>query len=179
LADVVIVGEEARLGTVTRASGDELTIPEIRSDILLRFNEPAVRAAGVPGAGAVGTAADVAMLFQAMMRNTDGMWKGDVVADATGTIRNALTDPYTNVAANRSRGLVLAGDDGVATLRGFAEGMSPRAFASPGVGGQTAWADPATGISFCYLTNGIDADLVRAFRRSLSLSKRAAAITRA
>jgi CubicO group peptidase (beta-lactamase class C family) len=57
--------------------------------------------------------------------------------------------------------------------------MSPRAFASPGVGGQTAWADPATGISFCYLTNGIDADLVRAFRRSLSLSTRAAAIAEA
>lgn len=176
VADVVIVGAPAQLGTVRRQSGETLTIPEIRSDVLLRFNEPRVRAAGVPGAGAVGTAADVAMFFQAVMRNTDGLWKGEVLADATGTIRNALTDPYTNVAANRSRGLVLAGDDGFATLRGFGEGVSPRAFASPGVGGQTAWADPATGISFCYLTNGIDADLVRAFRRSLSLSTRATAI---
>ena len=176
LADVVIVGEASQLGTVTRASGDELTIPEIRSDILLRFNEPRVRAAGVPGAGAVGTAADVAMFFQAMMRNADGLWKDDVLADATRVVRNRMTDPYTKVSANRSRGLVLAGDDGYATLRGFGEGTSPFAFASPGVGGQTAWADPATGISFCYLTNGIDADLVRAFRRSLSLSTRAAAI---
>jgi CubicO group peptidase (beta-lactamase class C family) len=177
IIDVVVVGEPAQMGTIERASGERLTIPEIRTDILLRYNEPKVRAAGVPGAGAVGTAADVAMLFQAMMRNDARLWNPEVLADATGTVRNAFVDPYTTVAANRTRGLVLAGDDGFAVMRGFANGASSRAFASPGVGGQTAWADPATGISFCYLTNGLDADLVRAFRRSLSLSKRAAALT--
>jgi CubicO group peptidase (beta-lactamase class C family) len=52
-----------------------------------------------------------------------------------------------------------------------------RAFASPGLGGQVAWADPESGVSFSYLTNGLDADLVRAFRRSISLSKLAAALT--
>lgn len=174
--DVVIVGEPAQLGTVTRASGEEFTVPEIRDDILLRYNEPKVRAAGVPGAGAVGTAADVAMLFQEFLRNTNGVWKEDVLADATRVVRNTFRDPYTTAPANRSRGLVLAGDDGFAVVRGFGEGVSPLAIASPGVGGQTAWADPATGLSFCYLTNGIDADLVRAFRRSLALSNRAAAL---
>ncbi len=174
--DVAIVGEPAQLGTVTRASGETFTVPEIRDDILLRYNEPAVRAAGVPGAGAVGTAADVAMLFQAFLRNTAGVWKDEVLSDATRVVRNTLPDPYTTAAAKRSRGLVLAGDDGHAVLRGFAAGASPLAFASPGVGGQTAWADPRTGVSFCYLTNGIDADLVRAFRRSLGVSNRAAAM---
>ncbi len=58
VADVAIVGEPAELGTVTRSSGEQFTVPEIRADILLRYNEPVVRAAGVPGAGAVGTAAD-------------------------------------------------------------------------------------------------------------------------
>jgi len=174
--DVVIVGESAQLGTVTRASGEQFTVPEINEDILLRYNEPAVRAAGVPGAGAVGTAADVAMLFQAFMRNTNGLWKDEVLADATRIARNTFPDPYTTAPANRSRGLVLAGDDGFAVVRGFGEGVSPLSIASPGVGGQTAWADPVTGVSFCYLTNGIDADLVRAFRRSLSLSSRAAAL---
>ncbi len=174
--DVVIVGEPAQLGTVTRATGEEFSVPEIRDDIVLRYNEPKVRAAGVPGAGAVGTAADVAMLFQAVMRDPGGLWKPEVLADATRVVRNTLPDPYTTAPANRSRGLVLAGDDGLAVVRGFGEGVSPLAIASPGVGGQTAWADPATGLSFCYLTNGIDADLVRAFRRSLALSNRAAAL---
>ena len=174
--DVVIVGEPAQLGTVVRQSGERFTVPEIRGDILLRYNEPVVRAAGVPGAGAVGTAADVAMLFQAFMRDPGSLWKPEVLAEAT-IVRNALPDPYTTVAANRSRGLVVAGDDGHAILRGFGEAVSAAAFASPGVGGQTAWGDPATGISFCYLTNGIDADLVRAFRRGVSLSNRAAKMT--
>jgi CubicO group peptidase (beta-lactamase class C family) len=172
--DVMIVGERAQLGTVTRASGERFTVPEIRDDILVRYNEPKVRAAGVPGAGAVGTAGDVAMLFQAFLRNSNGLWKDEVLADATRVVRNTFPDPYTTAPANRSRGLVLAGDDGFALVRGFADSAAPLAIASPGVGGQTAWADPATGLSFCSLTNGIDADLVRAFRRSVSLSRRAA-----
>jgi CubicO group peptidase (beta-lactamase class C family) len=175
IVDVVITGEPAQMGTITRTDGQELTIPEIRPDILLRYNEPKVRAAGVPGSGAVGNAADVAMLFQAMIRNPDSLWKPDVLADATGTLRNSFPDPYTTAPANRSRGVVLAGDDGFAVMRSFGEGVSARAFASPGVGGQIAWADPATGVSFCYLTNGLDSDLVRAFRRSMKLSTLAAA----
>jgi len=178
IVDVAIVGEPSQLGTIRRSSGEELQLPEIRGDILLRYNEPVVRAAGVPGAGAVGTAADVAMLFQAMMRNSEGLWNQEVLADATGSVRNTFLDPYTNVSANRTRGLVAAGEDGYALMRSFGEGVSGRAFASPGVGGQTAWADPDTGVSFCYLTNGIDADLVRAFRRSMSLSMLAAAAAR-
>ncbi|MFY9587263.1 MAG: serine hydrolase domain-containing protein [Actinomycetota bacterium] len=174
--DVVIVGEPAQLGTVTRASGEQFTVPEIRDDILLRYNEPKVRAAGVPGAGAVGSAADVAMLFQAFVKNTNGLWKDEILADATRVVRNSFPDPYTTAPANRSRGLVLARDDGFAVVRGFGESVSPFSIASPGVGGQTAWADPVTGLSFCYLTNGIDADLVRAFRRSLGISNRAAAL---
>ena len=174
IAELTIVGEPAQLGTIRRESGEEFTVPEIRGDILLRYNEPAVRAAGVPGAGAIGTAADVAMLFQAFMREDGEVWDEQVLADATLKIRNRFPDPYTNVPANRTRGLVAAGDDGYAVMRGFGDGASAVAFASPGVGGQTAWADSATGVSFCFLTNGIDADLVRAFRRSMSLSTRAA-----
>ena len=175
--DIVIVGDPADIGTVERGEGDTLVIPEIRSDLLLRYNEPAVRAAGVPGAGATGTAADVALFFQDLLRNPDDAWDAEVLADATGVVRNALPDPYTRVAANRTRGVVLAGDDGFESLRGFGPGVSPRAFASPGLGGQVAWADPVSGLSFAYLTNGLDADLVHAFRRSISLSKLAAAVT--
>lgn len=173
--DVSIVGDPSAIGTVRRADGDTLELPEIEADLILRYNEPAVRAAGVPAAGAAATAADVALFLQELLHNRDGRWDPAVLADATRAIRNALPDPYTRVPANRTRGLVLAGDDGMESLRGFGPGVSPQAFASPGLGGQVAWADPASGLSFAYLTNGIDADLVRAFRRSISLSKLAAA----
>lgn len=175
--DVQIVGDPADIGTVERGDGDTLVIPEIRGDLLLRFNDPAVRDAGVPGAGANGTAADVVLFFQSLLHNSDDRWDPGVLADATGVVRNTMPDPYTRVAANRTRGVVLAGDDGFESLRGFGPGVSPRAFASPGLGGQVGWADPESGLSFAYLTNGLDADLVRAFRRSISLSKLAAAVT--
>lgn len=168
--DVAIVGGSAEIAPVKRPSGEEIRIPEIRADILLRYNEPTVRTAGVPGAGAVSTAADVALLFQEFLSNARGVWDPALLADATGTVRNTFLDPYTRVPANRTRGFVVAGDDGFALMRSFGDGVSPRAFASPGVGGQVAWADPETGLSFCYLTNGIDSDLVRAFRRSHALS---------
>jgi CubicO group peptidase (beta-lactamase class C family) len=168
------VGDPANIGSVQRGDGDTIELPEIRSDLLLRYNDPDVREAGVPGAGAIGTAAEVAMFFQRLMNDPDGTWDAAILADATGVVRNSLPDPYTRVSANRTRGIVLAGDDGFESLRGFGPGVSPRAFASPGLGGQIAWADPATGLSFAYLTNGLDADLVRAFRRSVSLSRRAA-----
>jgi CubicO group peptidase (beta-lactamase class C family) len=57
---------------------------------------------------------------------------------------------------------------------GFGHTSSPRAFGHGGAGGQVAWADPETGLSFAYLTNGFDRDLVRLGRRVVGLSSRAA-----
>jgi CubicO group peptidase (beta-lactamase class C family) len=173
---VEILGDPSAIGTVERADGDILTIPEIEGDLLLRYNDPAVRAAGVAGAGAIATAAEVALFFQELLHDRDGRWDPAVLADATHVVHNMLLDPYTRVPANRTRGLVVAGSDGFESLRGFGPGVSPQAFASPGLGGQVAWADPISGLSFAYLTNGLDADLVGAFRRSISLSKLAADI---
>ena len=42
-------------------------------------------------------------------------------------------------------------DDGRSNLRGMGRAVSPRAFGHNGAAGQIAWADPATGLSFCYL----------------------------
>lgn len=162
---IVAVGEVADGG---KSLGDH--VKETEERFLLRFNEPDVIAAGVPGAGAVGRASDVAMFYQALLRNPDGLWRPDVLEDATGRIRVALVDPLFNVAANRTLGLVVAGDDGHAAVRGFGRSVGPRAFGAQGVGGQIAWADPDTGVSFCYLTNGLDADVVAAFTRSAKIA---------
>lgn len=149
-------------------------VKETGEQFLLRFNDPVVRAAGVPGAGAVARAADVALFYQGLLHNTGDLFDTDVLADATGNIRNRLVDPLFKVPANRTLGLVVAGDDGHAIVRGFGRGNSPRAFGAQGVGGQIAWADPASGLSFCYLTNGLDADVVASFTRSAKVAGLAA-----
>ena len=67
-----------------------------------------------------------------------------------------------------------AGADGHSAARGFGYTVSPAAFGHNGAGGQIAWADPATGLSFVYLTNGLDRNVLREWRRTSGLSSRAA-----
>jgi CubicO group peptidase (beta-lactamase class C family) len=149
-------------------------VAETGENFLLRFNEPVVLAAGVPGAGAVATAADIALFYQALLRNPGEVWMPDVLTDATSHIRNTHLDPLFNVPANRTLGLVVAGDDGKSLSRGFGRSVGPRAFGAMGVGGQIAWADPDSGLSFGYLTNGLDVDVVGSFMRSAKIAGLAA-----
>ncbi len=124
---------------------------------------------GVPGGGGVMRAADLALFYQALLHNPGGSGTRHVLADGTGTVRNHLPDRWTGVPANRSLGLVLAGDDGLANLRGFGHTGSPRSFGHNGAGGQIAWADPDSGISFAYVTNGMDQHVIRQGRRGIAL----------
>jgi CubicO group peptidase (beta-lactamase class C family) len=141
---------------------------------LLRFNDRAVRRAGIPGAGAVSSAEDVALLYQHLLHDPKGLWDPAVLADGTGHVRTTLTDPWTGVPANRTLGLTVAGDDGKAPVRQFGRATGPRAFGASGLGGQIAWADPDSGLSFCFLTNGLDRDQVASFVRANRLSTYAA-----
>lgn len=149
-------------------------VAETGESFLLRFNEPAVLAVGVPGAGAVASAADIALFYQALLHNTGEVFRPDVLADATGNVRNRMPDALMNVDANRTLGLVVAGDDGNSLSRGFGKWTSPRAFGAMGVGGQVAWADPVSGLSFGYVTNGLDVDVVGSFLRSAKIAGLAA-----
>jgi len=155
-----------------------LQLPEITDVTLMRFNDPEVRAIGQPSAGAVGTAADLALFYQALLHNPDGVWDPDVLADATTVVRTAdLVDPVRGAAARRTRGVIVAGDAEGRVRRGFGRRVSARAFGHDGAGGQVAWADPETGLSFAYLTNGLDANPIRMARRSVSLSDRVAVLS--
>ena len=145
---------------------------------LLQYNELPNREAGSPGGGAVSTARDVALLYQAFLHNPDGLFDPEVLADGTARIRSTLIDPWFGVACNRTLGLTVGGDDGNAVLRQLGRATSPRAFGAPGVGGQIGWADPETGLSFCYLTNGLASDPAVSFLRSAELSTLAAKTVR-
>lgn len=142
---------------------------------LLCLNQPEVRALGIPGGGGVMRADELALFYQALLRNPGRIWAPGILADATGTIRNCFADPLFGSPANRTLGLTVAGDDGLGFLRGFGTATSPHAFGHGGAGGQIGWADPESGLSLAFATNGIDANVIRQGRRGLEISTLAAA----
>ncbi len=173
--ELVLTGEPLTAAELEAAIGiPALPVTEVTPEALISFNQPQVRAVGVPGGGGVSTAADLALYYQALLHDPAGIWKPEVLADATGTVRNTFPD-YLGTPANRTRGLVVAGDDGRSHFRGMGHTVSPRAFGHNGAGGQVAFADPESGISFCYLTNGLDQHQLREWRRTSALASRAAA----
>ena len=126
------------------------------------LDRPDVRSAGVPGGGAIATAATMAGFYQALLNDPNGVWDPDVLRDAKTNVRCTFPDPLMHVSANRSLGLVLAGDDGMHQLRYamFGKHNSPGSFGHAGAFSQVAWADPATGVSFSFLKNGLQADMI-------------------
>ena len=100
------------------------------------------------------------------------MWNADVLSDVTSNVRNTFPD-YMGTPANRTRGLVVKGDDERAHMRGMGRTISPRAFGHNGAAGQIAWGDPDSGVSFCFLTNGIDEHELRQWRRGSTIASRA------
>lgn len=149
--------------------------PSAVDQSLLVFNEPEVRALGVPGGGAVSTAADMALFYQGLMRNTGSLWLPEVLAEAIGRVRVDFPDPVTGAPANYGLGVVIAGDDKYLPYRGMGTHVSGRTFGHHGIGGQLAWGDPVSGISFCLLTNGLDANPLRSAQLCAAASNLAGA----
>lgn len=172
--DLVLTGARATPDELEAAIGiRELPQTEVTPEALMTFNRPEVRAVGVPGGGGISSATELALYYQALLNDPVGIWKPEVLGDVTTHVRNHLPD-YMGTPANRSLGLVIAGDDGRSALRGMGHTVSARAFGHNGAGGQIAWADPATGLSFVYLTNGYDQHEIRQARRTAGIASRAA-----
>ena len=169
------VGEPPTAEELEAVFGSRVEWPDMVDETLLAFNEPAVRELGVPGGGAVSNAAEVALFYQALLHNPGELWSPQVLSDAIGRVRVDYPDPLTGVPANRGLGVVIAGDGAKAGFRGMGKTVSPAAFGHQGVGGQIAWADPQSGISFCLLTNGLDANPIRSARFSAGVNNRAGA----
>jgi CubicO group peptidase (beta-lactamase class C family) len=169
------VGEPPAAQELKELFGAAIEWPDTVDDSLLQFNEPEVRALGVPGGGAVSTAADMALFYQCLMRNPAELWQPHILADAIGRVRVEFPDPITGAPANRGLGVVIAGSGKYVSYRGMGTNVSPQAFGHQGVGGQVAWGDPASGISFCLLTNGLDANPLRSAHLCAASSNRAGA----
>lgn len=174
IADLVLVGDEATPDELEATFGvRELPGSEVTDDFIVRFNESSVRELGVPGGGGQARARDLALFYQELLHNSHGIWDPAILADAIGTVRNTLPDP-SGVPANRGLGVILAGDDGKSNMRGLGRTVSPQAFGHNGAGGQLAWADPSTGLSLGYVTNGYDRHAIREPRRGTSIASLAA-----
>lgn len=176
IAEMVTTGEPATPDELEAVFGvRELFVGEVTDEALLSHNLPEWREVGIPGGGGITTAAHLALFYQALMQNPGGLWDPDVLADATGRVRNSLPDPF-GFPANRGLGVIIAGDPATATRRGFGKTQSPRAFGHNGAAGQLAWGDPATGLSLGYCTNGIDQNQIRQPRRGVAISSLAAVL---
>lgn len=179
-ATLVGVGERPTPEQVEEATGIpgvDLSALGIAEDLLLALNAPEAQEVGIPGGGGVGTAADLALLYQGFLQNPDDLWDPTVLADGTGNVRCTLPDPLWGRPANRTLGLVKRGDDEHAGARGIGGvASSGEAFGHGGAGGQHAWADPASGLSFGYVTNGLDRDLIREYRRVAGINHRASKV---
>ena len=154
---------------------------ETTPDAILRFNDPAQRTVGVPGGGGIATAADMALFYQMLVNrgeapNGKRILKPETIDYATEVrTKDFHVDPMQGQPINRALTVIVAGGDGKAHLRGFGHNNSAASFGHNGAGGQIAWCDPKSGISFAYLTDGHLPDMMATGRKSVALSSLAGA----
>lgn len=181
IADIEYRGAEPSAQERAAAGFPDIPLdPALAESSMLGMNQPFAREVGIPGGGAVTDAATLALFYQALLRDRaaadgGGLWRPEVLADALRVRTGDLTDPWFGTRANRALGVVVAGEEPARAARGFGRTNSPCAFGHNGAGGQVAWGDPETGISFAFLTNTFDRNPIRQGRRGLALSSRAAA----
>jgi CubicO group peptidase (beta-lactamase class C family) len=180
LAECVHVGEALTDEDFRRLGFPPPPVTEVTEEAIQSFNRPEVRRAGIPGGGGTMTAADLALFYQALLdvgRALAGseLWSAATLADARRVRTGELRDPVFRKRVHRGLGIVIAGDAD-RTYRGFGHTNSELAFGHNGAGGQLAWADPATGLSLGYCTNGHDRNVVRQARRGVGIASRAASL---
>ncbi|MFJ5519802.1 serine hydrolase domain-containing protein [Streptomyces griseoluteus] len=133
-------------------------------------NAPAYRSAALPASNGIATADGLARVYASLIGEVDGGTR--LFTPETGELARA------EASAGPDRVLVVGTRFGLGfMLHGPASPLlSPTAFGHPGRGGALAFADPASGVSFGYVTHGfqggVTADpraqaLVRAVRGSL------------
>jgi CubicO group peptidase (beta-lactamase class C family) len=116
------------------------------------FNDPRVQSAEIPGAGGIATARALAAIWSATITETDGVRLLDDATIETATVTQSEGPPVWDVPGPWPRWGM-----------GFQLDSEPRryvttsGFGHDGAGGQSAFADPAVGIGFAFLTNQMEA----------------------
>jgi len=119
-------------------------------------NTPEARRAGRPGGGGYATARGMAAFYQVLLAG--GQLGGArvlsprTIAYVTRNVTGDRVDGNMGMPMHRGLGPHLRGTTD--TIRGLGSLASPRTFGHGGVGSSYCWADPDSGVSFAYLTNG-------------------------
>ena len=175
VADVIPIGEPP---TSDERAASPVDAPLLGDDSITFANNPENRAIGSPHGGGVASAADVALFYQGLLADAEGrgagIWQPEMLREAWTARHSELIDPMTKHPALRGLGVVVAGERD-RMWRGFAEACSPRSFGHMGAGGQISWADPESGLSFAFCTNGGERDAARQGAYGFRLSSLAAA----
>jgi CubicO group peptidase (beta-lactamase class C family) len=179
VADIVCVGEALTAEDYRKMGLPPPPETEVTEDAIVGFNTPVARESGVPGGGGIMTAAELALFYQALLHNPPTatgapVWKPEVLKEALRVRSGNYFDPIFKYKCNRALGVIIAGDDGFANYRGFGKTNSLTSFGHGGAGGQIGWADPVSGISLGYCTNGHDRNDIRQGRRGVAISSLAA-----
>ena len=176
IVDAVDVGESIDPAEFERLFGMPMPETGVNNESLRQLNDPMVRALGHPGGGGITTASGLAGWYQAILHDDGTILRPEVREDALRTVRQTHKDVF-GVSAQRTHAFMLAGDDGQAAERGHGHASSPWTFGHGGAKGQIGWADPATGVSLGFMTNGLDLSDIAHGRRSIAISSKAGLLT--
>ncbi len=118
------------------------------------LSQPEVLAAGEPSHTAVSSAADMALLFQALY--CSGVWSPEAVAEGTrAQVEMPLSGDFGGTGLDTRMGLfVLVGTGGGAPAGAPGPTASAATFGHTGAPTQMSFCDPESGISFAFFTNG-------------------------
>jgi CubicO group peptidase (beta-lactamase class C family) len=119
-------------------------------------NNATFRKAGTPGGGGYATARAMAAFYQMLAAggtlNGVRLLSPRMVQYVTRNHTGDMLDAYMGMPMHRGLGPHSRGS--TPTIRGLGSLASPRTFGHGGVGSSYCWADPDSGVSFAYLTNG-------------------------
>ncbi len=177
VVDCCHTGDPLTSEDYARLGMPEPPVTEVTEEAILSFNRSEIRQVPTPGGGGIMSAAELALLYQALISGKsitgETLWTRETLAMARKVISQGYVDLLTGVPVSRALGVVVAGEKW-RNLRGFGHTNSEFTFGHGGAGGQIAWGDPGTGISLGYCTNAHDRNPFRMGRRGVSISNRAA-----
>jgi CubicO group peptidase (beta-lactamase class C family) len=166
---------EAEIESITGIAGLDMSeLGGVAETALLGLNERIAQDGGLPGGGGLGTAADLAMLYQGFLTNPDQLWDPAVLANGIGHVRSTLPDQMWGSPSNRTLGLVTKSSEAGDSPYIGGKASSGATFGHSGAGGQIAWADPVSGLSVGYVTNALERNLIAERKRVAALVNRMA-----
>ena len=142
-------------GTLTRrAFGSPRGLHSVQE-----MNEPKAWSAGLPAMGGVGTASALAKFYQAAIGAIDSPL-GENVKRALATVRVSGDDRVLIQPTAFSCGCQLDPLDAAGRKARELYGPSVHAFGHPGAGGSHALGDPDSGVSFAYVMNQMELNVM-------------------